>query len=259
MSQEGAKWYGANGWSYSKIITHYYPGVAILNESPSDIPSRIIHDGVSYELKEYLARIAYREIGRCGLVADEAIRAQIVCAYTIAKRNGFKMTNNNQCLLSNADWYSSYAAQFRPKMLELAASVLGKYVAYNGKVAQTLYSSSCVGRTASAQYVWNSAAPEAYLTGGRESPETVSVSNPSFTTDQLREMVRVYNIKNPGNAITLSGDASQWIKIVSTDQNGYVQLVQIGNRTFMGNAARLNFFGASVLRSHNFTFAFSAG
>ena len=257
MSQEGAREYGARGWAYDAIIKHYYPGVSIAGDA--NLPSRVTHDGVSYDLAEYLARIAYREIGRCGVVADEAIKAQMVCAYTVAKRRGFKTTHNDQALLSDADWNSSYAAQYRPGMLALAASVLGKYVAYNGAAAETLYSASCRGYTASAQYVWNSSVPAAYLAGGRESPETVAVSKPVFTTDQLRSMVNAYNAKNPGNAITLGGDASQWIKILAADPYGYVQSIQIGNRTFTGNNARMSVFGAANLRSHNFTFTFAAG
>ena len=257
LSQEGAKSYGALGWKYDEIIKHYYPGVSIVPDS--GVPSRVTHDGVSYDLAEYLARIAYREIGRCGVVADEAIKAQMVCAYSVARRYSFKTTNNNQCLLSAADWNSDFAAQYRPKMLELARAVMGKYVAYNGAAAETLYFASCNGFTSSSQYVWNSAPPVAYLAGGRESPEAKAVTNPVFTTDQLRSLVNAYNAKNPGNAITLGSDASQWIQIDKVDPNGYIQEMRIGNRTFTGNNARLNFFGTTNLRSHNFTFTFTAG
>lgn len=257
MSQEGAKYWGANGWRYEQIIAHYYPGVTLATDTSR--PAYVTHEGNSYGLTEYLARIAWREIGRCGVVADEAIKAQMVCAYTVAKRYGFKTTNTNQCLLPATDWNSTYAAQFRPKMLELANAVLGKYVVHNGVMAETLYFASCKGFTTSSQYVWNSAAPAAYLVGGRESPEIVAVSNPVFTTDQLRALVDSYNKKNPSKAITLGSDASQWIEILRTDPYGYVQAMRIGNREFTGNAARLYVFTTAGLRSHNFTFTFTAG
>jgi len=256
MSQEGAKALAVQGWDHERILKHYYPGVALSNDAGR--PSSVRHAGVSYELKEYLARVAYAEIGRCGLVADEAIRVQMICAYTMAKRKNFSTTDVDQVLLPAADWNSSYAKQFHTRMLELAGSVLGKYVTYNGATAETLYFASCAGYTASAQYAWGGNAPAAYLTGGRTSPETVSRSYPSFTSEQIQEFVRTYNAKNPGKAITLGADASQWIKVLRTDAHGYVEQIQIGDRTFTGGDARMQFFGSMNIRSHNFTVSFTA-
>ena len=256
MSQEGAKVMGNQGKSYEQIIKHYYPGVAVSTDA--NRPSRVTHGGASYELKEYLARVAYAEIGRCGVVADEAIKAQMICAYTISKRNGFKTTDTNQVLLPVADWNSNFAKQFHEKMLALASSVLGKYVTYNGQAAETLYFASCNGYTASAQYAWGGNAPLPYLIGGVASPETVARSNPGFTTDQIKGFAATYNSKYPGKAITLGADASQWIKVLRTDAYGYVEQIQIGNRVLTGGEARLYFFGTLNLRSHNFTVGFQA-
>jgi len=80
-----------------------------------------------------------------------------------------------------------------------------------------------------------------------------------FTTEQLRSLVDAYNAKHPGNAITLGSNASQWIKILSTDPYGYVLSIQISNRTFTGNNVSMDIFRPANLRSHNFTFTFTAG
>ena len=258
MSQEGAKVLAAQGWDYERILKHYYnaAGIAVTNDTGR--PSRVTHGGVSYDLNEYIARIAYAEIGRCGLVADEAIKAQMICAYTIAKCRSFKTTDNDQKLLPSADWNSTYAKQFHTQMLALANAVMGKYVSYNGKAAETLYFASCAGYTASAQYAWGGATPAAYLTGGRTSPETISRSYPTFTSDQIKGLVDAYNSKYPSKAITLGADASQWIKVTRTDAYGYVEQLQIGNRTFTGGDARMQFFGPASVRSHNFTVVFQA-
>ena len=258
LSQEGTKTLGAQGWGYEKIIKHYYndPDIAISNDTGR--PSYVTHGGVSYELKEYLARIAYAEIGRCGLVADEAIKTQMVCAYTVSKKNGFKTTDSNQKLLGSADWNSNFAKQYHAQMLALASSVLGKYVSYKGQVAETLFFASCAGYTASGKYAWGGNDPAPYLTGGRTSPETISRSYPTFTTDQIKDMVKAYNSKYPGKAITLGADASQWLKVLRTDAYGYVEQLQIGDRTLTGGDARNNFFGALNIRSHNFTVSFTA-
>ena len=260
MSQEGAKALAAQGWDYERILKHYYnaAGIAISNDG-SGRPSRVTHGGVSYDLNEYIARVAYAEIGRYGLVADEAIKAQMICAYTIAKCRSFKTTDNDQKLLPAADWNSTYAKQFHTQMLSLAGAVAGRYVSYNGKAAETLYFASCAGYTASAQYAWGGTTPAAYLTGGRTSPETISRTYPTFTSDQIKSLVNTYNSKYPGKAITLGSDASQWIKVLRTDAYGYVEQIQIGNRTFTGGDARMQFFGSSSVRSHNFTVVFQAG
>ncbi|MDR2686652.1 MAG: hypothetical protein LBB75_02790 [Oscillospiraceae bacterium] len=256
LSQEGAKVLANQGKNYEEIIRHYYPGVAISTDAGH--PSAVTHGGASYELKEYLARVAYAEIGRCGLVPDEAIRAQMICAYTISKRNSFRTTDTNQVLLSSSDWTLNFTRQFHEKMLSLAGSVLGKYVTYNGQTAETLYYASCAGYTASAQYAWSGNAPLPYLAGGVPSPETVARSYPAFTTDQVKGLVTAYNARFPAKAITLGADASQWLKILRTDAHGYVEQFQIGDRVLTGGEARLYFFGATALRSHNFTMSFQA-
>ena len=257
LSQYGARALGAQGWDCERILKHYYNAAGIAISSDAGRPGSVTHGGVSYELKEYLARVAYAEIGRSGLVADEAIKAQMICAYTISKANGFKTTDVNQKIMPDAEWNSNFAKQFHAPMLALAASVLGKHVTYNGQTAQTLYFASCGGYTASAQYAWGGGTPPPYLTGGVVSPETVDRSYPSFTTDQIKEFVKAYNAKYPSKPITLGADASQWIKVLRADAHGYVEQLQIGDRVLTGGEARNNFFGAREVRSHNFTVSFT--
>jgi peptidoglycan hydrolase-like amidase len=256
LSQEGARIFAKQGWDYERIIKHYYysSGIGIGKESPR---ANITHAGKSYPVREYLARIAYGEIGGPNQTADEAIKCQMVCSYTVAKRTNYSTTENNQHMLPEATWNSNFAQSFKTKLYALADAVLGQYITYNGGVADNLFFASCAGATGSAKYAWSDKNdPAPYLAGGRSSPEAFAYSYPAFTTDQLRTMVKTYNDKNPGNAITLGSDASQWLKILSKDEDGYVQYIQIGNRTFTGGLARLYFFTPANLRSHNFTMAF---
>ena len=252
MSQEGARTFARQGWSYEQIIKHYYydSGISIAKETAK---STIKHGGKSYPVKEYLARIAYCEIGGPSQTADEAIKAQMICAYTIAKRNGYSTTETNQHILPDSKWNANPAKQYRDKMYSLAESVLGRYVSYNGGTADALVFASCAGVTASGKYAWSGNEPAPYLRGGRSSPETVDRSSLTYTHSDIQAMVKTYNSKYPGNAITLGSDPSQWFKILSKDANGYVEQLQIGNRVFTGGNARLYFFGSMVLRSHNFT------
>jgi len=156
----------------------------------------------------------------------------------------------------DSKWNTNAYQQYKDRMYRLAESVLGQYVSYNGKAADTLVFASCAGMTASGKYAWSGNEPEPYLRGGRYSPEKIDRSSPVFTRGEIQAMVKTYNNKYPNNAITLGGDPAQWIKILRTDPYGYVEQLQIGNRTFTGGNARLYFFGSTVLRSHNFTVSY---
>ncbi|MCL2531979.1 MAG: hypothetical protein FWE40_07470 [Oscillospiraceae bacterium] len=259
MSQEGAMEFARRGWTYRQILQHYYyaPGIRIAQHA--NPPAFVTHEGRQFALDEYIARIAWREIGHSGNVPNEAMRAQMIAAYTIAKRNNFRTTEVNHHILSDAEWNSGFAQQFHAPMLALANSVRGTYVSHNGSVADALYFASSAGHTASAQWAWNGASPSPYLRGGRMSPEVVDRSSPSFTTQEIRRMVDDYNRRFPGNAITLCNNAAQWFEVLSTCAHGYVEQVRIGDRIFTGGNARMNFFGSRTVRSHHFTVNFILG
>ena len=252
LSQEGARELARQGWKYDQIIKHYYdaPGISIKKESA---PRTITHAGKAYSTKEYIIRIALGEIGGPSQTADEAIKTQMICAYTIAKRSGFKTTETNQHLQPDSQWNSAYTKKQKDKLNNLANEVIGRYVAYNNGAANALVFASCSGYTTSAKYAWGGYEPEPYLKGGSSSPETVSRTNFTLTKADVQAMVKTYNSNNPKNKITLGSDASQWIKILNTDAHGYVEKVRIGDRTLTGGHARLYFFTATRLRSHNFT------
>ena len=252
MSQEGAREYARLGWNCEQILKHYYfaDGISIKKETA---PSTISHAGKSYSTKEYIMRIALGEIGGPSMTADEAIKAQMICAYTIAKKNGFKTTETNQHLQPDSQWNSNFTKQQKSKMESLADAVLGRYIAYNNTTANALVFASCGGYTTSSKYAWGGYEPEAYLKGGRTSPETVDYSTVTLTKAEFEALVKTYNSNNASNKITLGSDASQWIKILSTDAHGYVEQVKIGDRTFTGGHARLYFFTPARLRAHNFT------
>jgi len=259
MSQMGAIEFARRGWTAEQILLHYFyaPGITIARDlSP---PAYIIHEGRRFELHEYIARITYREIGTPNNVPREAMIAQMIAAYSIAKRNNFRTTEVNQHILSDADWDSNWARQFHQPMLEMARQAAGRYVAFNGRVANTLYFASSAGRTASAQWAWGGQHPPSpYLIGGRQSPETVDRSTVQLTPGQIRTKVNNHNARFPGNHITLCNNPSQWIRIISHCLAGYVERIQIGDRIITGGQARMRLFGARVVRSHAFTVSFSA-
>jgi SpoIID/LytB domain protein len=255
MSQEGAKAYALQGWKYSEILLHYYFAPKITLEKDKTTPLTVIHEGAVYTLTEYLGRVTCGEIGYPSSVADEAFKAQVICAYTMAKQKGFNTKEGNQHLIADADWNGTWEKKQHAKVLELVNSVLGRYVAYDGAIAETLYFDSTAGRTTNAAYVWGGTA-KPYLQGGRESIEVVDTSTRSFTQQEIRNYVATYNSNNPGKEITLGSDPATWFGDATYDAAGYVQTIRVGNRTLIGGEVRSKLFGSKVIRSHCFTVAF---
>jgi peptidoglycan hydrolase-like amidase len=254
MSQEGAIAYANEGWGYKKILLHYYYADGMTLESET-VPGTVTHEGKRYGTVEYLARIACGEIGYPGSVPDEAFKAQVVAAYTQAKYNGFKTTNTNQHMESDEKWNDAWAVKRHAKAQELVTSVLGKWLACNGKVAETLYFAASAGKTVSASDVWGGTA-HAYLQGGRASGEAVESKVVTFTLDEIRAKVAEYNKAYPSKAITLGSDPSNWFGDVVRDGGGYIKTIRVGDRTLRGADVRSKIFGSKVLRSHCFDLAF---
>lgn len=247
LSQEGAVVYAEQGSNYSSIIKHYYPGVEISTNTSR--PALVSHEGVLIAMREYLARIACKEIGYPNRVPDEAFKAQVICAFTIAMSKNFVTTETNHHIVSTADW--AKASAYHAKTYELVDAVIGKYVSYNNKTAETLYFASSAGKTANASYVWSGTAAS-YLKGGVKSKEAVKVIENTFTTAEIKELVDTYN-KKPENAskkITLGTDPGTWFEILQADDVGYIEKIRVGDKTLLGGELRSKLFGNKVIRSH---------
>ena len=251
MSQNGAMTYAKNGWTYDKILLHYYYSSGISLVKDTNMPETVSFNGKSYPLVEYLAKTTRAEMGASANI--EAFKAQVVAIYTYAKRAGFKMTSGHHA------FNSSYAYE-GTTIHSAVNAVLGEYLAYNGSPAMTPYFSTSAGKTASSANVWGGSYP--YLQGGRTSPESNVVRTLTMSSEELKELVEDYNAStSSSNRITLQDDPAKWITILEHDsaisQNvGYISSIKIGNKTMKGNAFRLNIMGASTLRSHCFSYTY---
>lgn len=255
MSQNGASEYARRGWTYKQILLHYYnnPGISLVKDS--NLPSKVTYNGKSYSLAEYLGKTAYAEVGPSAPL--ESIKSQMVAIYTYAKRQNFKMTTSNHA------FRESYAGT-SSSIENAIRATLGEYLAYYGSPAFTPYFSTAAGKTASSANVWGgSQSSYPYLAGGRTSPEGNVKRTLTISSEELRKKVEAYNAKvDSSKRITLQSDPAQWIKILEHDSArgsscGYISSMKIGNKTMRGNAFRLNIMGASVLRSHCFTFTYT--
>ena len=249
MSQEGAISMAKSGKSYKQILTAYYPGTTVKEDSAA--PETVSYGGVNYGLVEYLCKTSYREIGNGA--PKEAIKAQIVAAYTFAKTYNFVVDSSRHAF--SPDWAYENTATHKAclevlGMADASDTPKAVYVDYNGAPAFTCYFASSAGKTASASSVWGG--NYGYLTGGVTSPEAVEVATVEISAEEMKRLIEAYDPD-----IVLGDDPSQWIKIVSHDgayngDIGYASVVRIGNKEIRGNKFRGEVCDYR-LRSHCFT------
>ena len=250
-------------YTYEEILKHYYPGTTI--ETDTLTSNTVKRDGKDITLVEFLCKTVKQEIGSSA--PAEAIKAQVVAAYSYAKYNKNNFSSG-QAYDDKFEYNGSSDAAL--KIRAAVFSVLGitseketpkpKYVAYEGKVAETIYCASVARKTASAKDVWGGS-EIAYLKGGVSSSETVAVSTKTYTATELYKLIQAYATAN-NKKITLGDDPSTWIKIITQDNAydtgiGYISKIQIGDTTISGNVFRSKVLSYGI-KSHCFTVSYSA-
>ena len=254
MSQLGSIEYARQGWSYDQILLHYYPGVSMEKEHPIPL---MIYNGAGRETEDFLVRAVQQEMG-ADAASPEAYKAQAVAIYTMLKQKKFKLTSGDVACSTVKN------SELSDTVRSAVKSVLGQYMACEGEAVNAAFFASSAGKTTDSQSVWGESLP--YLKGGVESPETVRVSASTVTAKELKSMVRRYNATHPGKTITLSGDPSQWLEILTHDgargDVGYVSGIRVGNMTMSGNAFRTVYNqyrprGTAALQSHCFSVQYS--
>ncbi len=155
---------------------------------------------------------------------DEAIKAQAIATYTYIKY--YNLNNQN-----------AYIAKSNPskKVKNLVKQVLGKALYYDGTLIQAVYTASTAGRTASAKNVWGIDYP--YLqskdTGFIDKEYDINYGRKvTFTSDEIKTYV------SNCTGIVLSGDPSEWIKIISYTDEIFVGQMSIGGYTTYNNGTR---------------------
>lgn len=249
MSQEGAVQMAKNGKGYEEILTHYYTGTTIKTDSAT--PATVKYGGKEIPLVEYLCRTVKREIGAGS--PDEALKAQIVTAYTFAKYYGFDVAASQHAYDSSWAYEGTNLYKVCLELFGIGSdtqAATGVYIDYNGSPAFTCYFASAAGKTTSALRTWGG--DYSYLRGGVSSPETVDASTVEFTAEEMKKLINDYNDK-----IVLGADPSKWITIISHDSAynenvGYIEKIRVGNYEMRGNAFRGSLMNYKI-RSHCFT------
>ncbi len=240
MSQYGAKQYAENGWTYDKILLHYFYSDKTKIVDDTQMPETVRYGNKDIELKKYIAGSVKKEIGDFWHI--EAIKAQMVAIYTYAKYYGFNVGSSTHAY---DDSYNYKGTKIETAMNE----VLGKYISYDGKAILSTYCSSMGGKNTSAKSAWDGS-DLPYLQGGRVSPESESVNKMTytFTIEEIR------NLAQQGLGVTLTGSPDTWFTDIVHDKSvsnsiGYIDSMKVGGKTVKGERVRTQLFNYKV-RSH---------
>lgn len=256
MSQMGAIEMAKSGSAYEQILTHYYPGTTLKEDSAT--PETVKYGGEDIPLVEYICKTTKQEMGYSS-AGREAVKAQMAAIYTYAKHNKFVVKSTQHAY---ADGFAFEGTEIHKACLEYLGMAtaedtpVAKYVDYNGNAANTVYFSTSAGKTASASTVW-SANSYPYLAGGVTSPEDPKATEFEISAEDMKKLIEAYS-----DEIVLGDNPAQWLEIVEHDgcrgENcGYVTTMRIGNAKMKGNAFRASLMKYKI-RSHCFTVTYVA-
>ncbi len=244
MSQYGANELAQEGWTYDRILPHYYPGTVLVQDSAAGtagIPSA-----------DDIARVVQQEMGSS--FEPEALKAQAVAAYTYARNHG----NSIGGMSSVSD-----ITKVSEKVRNAVQAVYGQMVTYNGQPINAVFHAMSAGKTADSRTIWGGAIP--YLTPVDSAGDTRQNRYQVTTTYTAQEMA---GILEDALGVTMGGDPAEWFTILSQDgavsaEIGYVgqMRIQINPDSYTdisGNYFRENVMGYSRMRSPCFTITYTA-
>lgn len=199
----------------------YYVDLSSNNSSSTSSETNedeVIYLSVNGEVKEYSALDAV-----AGNVAaemddyfeDEAIKAQAVAAHTY-------MVYTNS--LGKAPILPMRTPSNNIK--KLVKSVIDKLIYYDNKPINAVYFATAGGYTANAKDIWGSEIPYLKSVESKyDSQASGYKSTKTYTQDNFKSII------SDKAGITLSGDAKNWVKILSTVDGGYIGNISIGGKT----------------------------
>lgn len=195
---------------------------------------------------------------------EEALKAQAVASYTYLKWIMLNSDNASRALWDISDdssthqgflttdqmkerWKDKYDTYYS-KIRKAVESVQNEYIVYGKEPVLAVFHGLSPGKTADSADVWGESIP--YLVsvdapGDKLSPDLVSTN--SFTYDELSAILEAVE-----GIPTENIDKKEWIKVLSSAENGYVKEVNVGNSTLSGTELK----ALLSLKSPNFTVNF---
>ena len=271
LSQYGSLSLEDNGYTYDRILAHYYTGteIKLLEAYPETViyPTYLPDEETGEEkwqfiprdTEEIMVRMVYQEI--YGVTKQgqykEALKAMTLCIFTNLMSFDFNVK-------SRWDVGVAYEGDYEkiPENLKvLVKEVLGQYITVAGKEEPILavYSGLAAGYTASSESVWGTS--YSYLQPVKshfDMENSKFIKQFTYTSAEMKEMILRYD-----SSIVLSEDPSEWLEILhhtaSMDESrGYVTKIRVGNKVLSGyNQFQFNLMGNKFVSSC-FTVAYTA-
>ena len=194
---------------------------------------------------DYVKGVVPREVPASWHI--EALKAQAVCArnYSITNKNKHKSENFDVCTTVHCQVYGGFDAE-KASTNNAVDATAGEYLKYEGKLAQTLFSSSTGGHTGNAKYVWGNDIP--YLRGVANDFETPA-DNPRYTWTKTLTTEQI-ELKLIEKNIAIGSIKTITSKIDETTGQVYELTINgtNGSHTFKNDGTR-GCFGSDVLLS----------
>lgn len=270
LSQYGAVSMDEAGYTYDKILSHYFKGteIKLIEEFPEmtkyptyeydEAQGKEVWKQKEYPTEELLARIVYLEIYGItdGGKYDEALKALTLCVFSNMAHYDFDIENRWDVGLASELPYEQLPETLKNAVRE----TLGRYIVEKGKTEPitAVYSALSAGMTAACEDIWGGAVP--YLVPV-PSPFDMKrenyISMRTYTVEEMREMILSYD-----SSIVLSDDPSEWIMITEhtgaiDETRGYVKKIKVGDRILKGYNQFLMDLMNNDLRSPCFTVTYT--
>ncbi len=247
LSQYGALSLEDHGYTYDRILSHYYTGTEIkfIEEFPEAViyPTLLPDEETGEETWQYvprdteelMVRMVYQEI--YGVTErgkyKEALKAMTLCIFTNLMSFDFNVKSRWDVGVAYEGEYDTIPDNLKT----LVKEVLGQYITVKGKSEPILavYSGLAAGYTASAESVWGY--PYSYLQPVKshfDMENPIFIKQFTYTSAELKELIHGFD-----SSVTLSEDPSEWLEILehtsSMDENrGYVTKIRVGDKVLSG-------------------------
>ncbi len=272
LSQYGALSLEDGGYTYDRILSHYYTGTGIT--LLEEIPEFVIYPSYEYDEEagknvwiqkehpvfELLVRIVYQEIYGVtqGGKYRESLKALTLCVFSNIVYYDFNVKSRWDVGIASTIDYDKIPENLK----SLVGEVFGQYITVKGSVKpiQAVYSGLAAGMTAASESIWGGAL--SYLTAV-PSPFDMQrdgfITQCTYTKDEMRDMIISYD-----SSIVLPEDPAEWLRILehtgSMDESrGYVVSIKVGNKVLKGYNQFLMGIMNNELRSPCFTVTYTSG
>ena len=247
LSQYGALSLEDNGYTYDRILSHYYTGteIKLIEEFPETViyPTYLPDEETGEESWQYvprdteelMVRMVYQEI--YGVTKQgkykEALKAMTLCIFTNLMSFDFDVESRWDVGVAYEGEYETIPESLK----ELVKEVLGQYITVKGKSEPILavYSGLAAGYTASAESVWGY--PYSYLVPVKshfDMENPIFIKQFTYTSAELKELILGYD-----PSIVLSEKPSEWLEILShtasmDEDRCYVTKIRVGDKVLSG-------------------------